>query len=343
VSPGTAVSVVIATCNRAENLQRCLEALVASDLPGVPWEIIVVDNGSTDSTRGVVRAFGDDGRAPVQYLFEQHRGKSIALNCGVRKARGQLLAFTDDDCIVTKRWLGSVLDEFAKDPLLAVLGGRVELYDPMAQPISLVRFTERLDIPRDDPSVLVGRVIGANMTVRRDVVKVIGGFDCAIGPGVGGRALGGEDVDFVYRAWRAGLKVTYSPACLVMHNHGRYTDAAMKAVVRSYNRGIGAFYGRFLMAWDKAAARMTYWTLRTQVFKICSWAIRPSERAWRVTSTRDLLAGLFSAPMRYGGSIWRRNVCCGLCPLAVNDSDDAATARKCSRFRRLSIILHPLP
>jgi GT2 family glycosyltransferase len=294
-------TVIIATCNRYANLQQSLTRL--QTMAGVEgaWEILVVDNGSTDATPQVVREFAATSPIPVRYVFEGGRGKSAALNAGVRNARGEIIAFTDDDCLPDRFWLKNVLAEFEAHPNLAVLGGRVELYDERDQPVSVVRCAGRNEIPLDgamramfgtaSDAEALGSVIGANMAVRRGTFAKVGLFDLFLAPGSTRPALAVEDCDFAYRACRAGLEVAYSPEPLVWHNHGRRTDSQAEATIRAYNRGRGAFYWKYCLSGDVRVIKTAYWELKGywKVF----WSRHPESAAKR-RNVRRILRGLLA-------------------------------------------------
>src|SRR4051812_42731918 len=103
------VSVVIATRNRADRLRQALDSLERMSPPNMfSWELIVVDNGSTDGTRQVVNDCEARMMLPLRYLIEPRHGKSAALNAGVRAATGDVVAFTDDDCVMSPGWLTAI-------------------------------------------------------------------------------------------------------------------------------------------------------------------------------------------------------------------------------------------
>lgn len=240
------VSVMVCTRNRCEALARLLERLEQLAVPaGVRWELIVVDNGSTDGTAALLGAYC--GALPLRVVREPKRGLSRARNAGLAVATGDILLLTDDDCLPDVHWLATVRDEFARAPGLDVLGGRVELYDERDQPT-----TTRTSRERETITMVfnLDGIIGCNMAFRRSVLGVSGPFDVALGGGTGAGA--GEDVDFVYRALRAGLRAEYTPDVLVYHNHGRRTAAQVRALKRVYTVARGALFCKYLMARDPA-------------------------------------------------------------------------------------------
>ncbi|MGE0745169.1 MAG: glycosyltransferase family 2 protein [Rhodospirillales bacterium] len=252
-----ALSAIVCTFDRCAKLALSLDALAAA-APGCPggMEIVVVDNNSRDATAAVVAGFARGCPVPVRYVVETAQGLSFARNAGIRAARGEIAAFTDDDCLVDPEWPAAILRAFAADPGVAVVGGRVDLYAPVDRPVSIRPF-DRAVRYRSVADVF-GLIMGCNMAVRRTAVASIGGFD----PAVGGTAgVVADDVDFIYRALRRDLGVLFDPAIRVRHDHGRRTDAAVAALARIYARGRGAFYCKHALR-DGAVLREAYWEVR---------------------------------------------------------------------------------
>jgi GT2 family glycosyltransferase len=251
------VSVILCTYNRSESLRRALESVESLIIPeAVTWEVIVVDNNSTDDTRNTIEEFRRKSILPLRYLFEKGRGKSYALNSGIKAAEGDIVALTDDDCIVDERWLASVVREFQSDPSLSVVGGRVELYDKSDRPVSIRTFRDRITL--GSTAQLFSLIPGCNMAVRRAVFGKVGEFDVGFGPGT---AIVVDDVDFVFRAFKHGLKIVYSPDVLLYHNHGRRTDEQVRALNRSYVIGRGGFYCKHILVGDRDVLKMAYWEI----------------------------------------------------------------------------------
>jgi glycosyltransferase involved in cell wall biosynthesis len=115
------ISVILVTYNRAEMLKDALSSLVGQ--VRVPDEVVVVDNGSTDHTKEIVRGF--EGRLAVKYLFENKRGIPFARNAGVMNSSGDLIVFTDDDCVADKEWLHFLELPFLRDPSIGMVGGEI--------------------------------------------------------------------------------------------------------------------------------------------------------------------------------------------------------------------------
>ncbi len=128
------ISVVVCTRNRAGPLGQLLTSMAAMEQPeGLDWELLVVDNGSSDGTRAVVAGFAD--RLPIRYTREDLAGLSNARNHGVREARGRYLCWTDDDVEVHPRWLAGYAEAFRLHPEAAVFGGQIEpRLDPPTPP-----------------------------------------------------------------------------------------------------------------------------------------------------------------------------------------------------------------
>jgi glycosyltransferase involved in cell wall biosynthesis len=257
VDAAPAVSVIVCTYNRCEKLKRSLEAIAESArASGLSAELIVVDNNSRDATAAVAAEFAREAPLPVRCVTETAQGLSYGRNRGIREAQGEICAFTDDDCVCDPGWVAAIAREYAADPTVMIVGGRIDLFTPEDRPITVRPIGERVRYRSVDQ--IFGYIIGANLSLRRALIARIGWFDPALGDAYGVTA---DDVDFIYRALRAGAGVVFTPEARVRHDHGRRTDEAVAQVQRGYARGRGAFYIKH--AWrDRAIARQCYWELR---------------------------------------------------------------------------------
>lgn len=251
-----AVSVLVCTRNRSPALAQLLESLTRLCVPGdLSWELVVVDNGSTDATALLLDSFAC--RLPLRRIFEARKGLSRARNAGLAAARGAILAFTDDDCIPSPDWLSAIVREFEQCPELAGIGGRVELHDPRDCPVTIrtSRTREALTGAHQLPALMVG----CNMAFRRTTVDAVGEFDVTLGAGT--PAGSAEDTDYLYRALLLGLRIEYVPDVLVAHNHGRRRAEEVAQLKRSYARGRGALLTKYLLRADRGMACCAYYDL----------------------------------------------------------------------------------
>ena len=238
---GMDVSLIIGTRDRCEKLARCLQSVRQISFER-PWELIVVDNGSTDGTAVILREFMASALIPVRYVFEPKPGLGNAHNAGVAVARGEILAFTDDDCYPAPDFLSSLWSVFG-DPSVGYISGRIPLYDPADAGKGGVRHPEPATFPPNSfigPGSLFG---GANMAFRRQVLVEIGGFDPLFGPGA---LFNCEDYDAAGRASAIGWKGQYRPEIIVWHHHGR-KEADLPPLMKSYGIGIGAYHMKILL------------------------------------------------------------------------------------------------
>jgi len=250
--PSQTLSVVICTRNRLSSLRRCFEAL-ASVRTHRAWELVIVNNGSTDGTKEYLDGMHASpiDRTPLRTVFEARPGLGLARNSGWRAANGNIIAFTDDDCYVAEDYVDSILEVFEEDREIGFLGGRVLLYDSTDYRITIQESTVRLYFePRT--FLAAGVVQGANMAFKRSTLERIGGFDERLGAGT---RFPCEDVDAVAAALWAGIPGVYDPRPVVHHHHGRKTEREVHALMRSYAQGRGAYFAKYIM---KKASRAEY-------------------------------------------------------------------------------------
>src|ERR1700751_3210293 len=167
------LSLVVCTRNRCRQLARCLEA-IGCIVFARPWELIVVDNGSSDETAAALREFAASACFPVRYVFEPKPGLGNARNAGVAMAGGAIVAFTDDDCYPAPDFLARIWSSFA-DESVGYIPGRILLHDPTDEPMTIRLSTTPLTFAAKS-FINAGAISGANIAFRRSVLDKIGGF-----------------------------------------------------------------------------------------------------------------------------------------------------------------------
>jgi glycosyltransferase involved in cell wall biosynthesis len=250
----TKASIIICTWNRAQSLAATLASLEASMVPSdIEWEVLVVDNNSTDGTRTVCESFVAKNPQRFRYLLEKQQGKSFALNSGIQQVRGDVLVLTDDDVTVHPHWISETVAIFRAYDCAGV-GGRIvpvwkckqpgwlDFEGPYYHPAfcGVVRFEKG-----DSPFELKGTPFGANMAFKRSIVDRYGLFRTDLTGHHGERdrsnsLLGGEDTEYCRRLLNAGEKLIYAPKAIVYH------PVEAHRVTRKYFRKFAFSSGRYI-------------------------------------------------------------------------------------------------
>lgn len=261
----TRVSVVVPTRNRPAEIVECVRSILATD--GF-IELIVVDQ----SDRGVEDAMSRFTDARLRYVRSDTRGVTSARNLGVSLCRGEVVAFTDDDCRVSADWAAMVIRVFDADPDAAVVCGTVRV-PPEIQHLGYAEAfspTTRDWQGRFPPLEQWG--ITANLALRRSVFETVGPFDPMLGAGAPLRS-GGEP-DLLFRVLRAGLKVVNAKEVRVDHYGIRKLGPEASTLFEGYGIGTGAALTKHIRLGDPIAALVYARFVGTMVRKICGQLLR---------------------------------------------------------------------
>ncbi len=257
------ISVIVCTRNRAAALTSCLNAIAGSiAFARADAEVVIIDNGSTDHTFQVVREWAQRQAFPVRSIFERRQGLANARNRAIRSSTGGLLIFTDDDCQMDREYLGNALAHYAGDREPVMRGGRVELGDPGDYPLTIK--TDEAACVMTDVHFPGGFLLGCNMLIPRAVIDRVGLFDPRFGAGAPFRSA--EDTDYIYRVYKARIRVEYVPDVVVRHYHGRRGKGAVTQLLRGYYVGNGALYAKHWA--DKQLWRHFYWDCRKWFYEL---------------------------------------------------------------------------
>lgn len=223
---------IVPTLNRAELLADTLRDLLVQDHPFDRYEVLVVDDGSTDDTPAVARAAADSPGGPrVTYIAKGHGGLNAARNHGIDNARGDLFAFLDDDVSVPPGWVATLVAAKAAYPDAGCFAGRIELGLEGKPP----RWCRRhplgeTELELGDEPGPAPQAWGANMTVTRAAVDAVGKFDAEL-------PLYGDEIEWQHRLRKAGGQVIYVPGAWVRHRRTA-RDLELRRMIRGrYRKG----------------------------------------------------------------------------------------------------------
>ena len=249
------VSVLVATRDRADALHLCVTSLLASSYSSL--EVIVVDQSETPTELAA------DPRLHV--VRSQAVGKTSALNLGLGRARGSILAFTDDDCTVPTEWVRHGVERLRAQPDVGLIFGALTAapHDPTTSLIPSF-MPPGFEVHRGLASAQVRAGAGANMFASRALFDQIEGFDELLGPGALFRSC--EEFDLYYRTLASGFAVVRDPDNPVVHWGARSTtDGSGERLIRDYWFGEGAVLGKHSRARDLRALQLGARTFATEL------------------------------------------------------------------------------
>lgn len=216
------VSIVIATYNRAEHLLRTLRSLLTQSLEPSLWEVVAVNNNSSDNTRELFEAFAAKHHGyNMRMVDESSQGLSHARNKGIAESRGDIIVIIDDDQIVNREFLEEYYRFFSSHPNIAAAGGKiVPLYEyelpRWASPYAQRPIAGTLNMGSAIKPFRKGFPGGGNMALRRSAINRYGAFNTALGR-TGTKLMAGEEKDLFDRLARGGERVYYIPNAIVEH------------------------------------------------------------------------------------------------------------------------------
>lgn len=238
------VSVVISTYNRSKTLARSLDALLHQTAGDIRYEVIVVDNNSTDDTREAIEARVTESAGRLKYVFEPRQGLSYGRNAGIANSRSQIIAFTDDDVLVAPDWIYRIKTGFDPEDI-EFLGGKVLPVWREAPPpwLSTAHWAPLALIDYGDEPFYVDRnrrlcLVGANLAFRRRAFDQVGLFSTEfqrVKAGIGSL----EDHEIQIRLWERNLRGKYLPQLVVTAEVE--TDRTDKQYHRRWHGGHGHF------------------------------------------------------------------------------------------------------
>ncbi|HYZ91748.1 MAG TPA: glycosyltransferase [Actinomycetota bacterium] len=226
------VTVAVATRNRQDTIEECLESLLVQDLPADRYEVIVVDDDSADRTSDIVRRFVQDTAPVVRYVHQSYGGLAVARNRAITDGRGDLICFLDDDAVATPGWLAAMAAAADRNPDVDCFGGRLllRLEGPAPRTCGAESLGATLDL--GDSEQTIERVKGSNMAMRRSAFERIGLFNPAL-------VWRGDEDNWLFRLHEDGGRVLYIPDALVWHRRTE-SDLRLRNLLKTrFGWGVG--------------------------------------------------------------------------------------------------------
>jgi len=198
-------SVIVPAFNAEQTLSSCLESLLNQTLPHEKYEVIVVDDGSTDRTAEIARIYD------VRYLFQNNRGPAAARNHGARVAQGHIVLFTDSDCVPVPNWIEEMTTPFSDPELAAVKGSYRTRQRELVARFAQQEFEDRYDMLLKHSHI--DMVDSYSAAFQKEVFTTAGGFDESF------PKANNEDTELSYRLAASGCKMIFKPSAIVYHRH----------------------------------------------------------------------------------------------------------------------------
>jgi glycosyltransferase involved in cell wall biosynthesis len=244
------LSIIVCTYNREKYIEDTLQYLSNQSIDQQQYEILIIDNNSTDGTASICHRFIENkGHENFHYFLEEKQGLSYARNRGISESKGEFLAFLDDDAWVDNTYCEKIIEFFTGQPDVSVIGGKIiPLYEG-TEPSWMTKFlwplVAGLDMGGEIKEFKYSRYpIGANMAFRASVFKQYGSFNVELGRR--GKGLeGGEEKDIVYRLKRDRKKVVYVPS--IVARHIIPDSRIQKSYIKSQATGVGTSEKKRLM------------------------------------------------------------------------------------------------
>ena len=245
------ISVIIPTLNRSQTLDRTIASVRGQALSFDQYEIIIVDNGSTDRTRKLVDSLNVNGSKPLRLIQEPELGLHNARHAGARVAKGEILVFTDDDTSFDRHWLAAYAEAFESHPEMIAAGGPVRPVWGVAPPQWLLNFMGAsrefpilsLMEPYEDFRINAkGYFYGVNMAIRRRALFELGGFNPEA---FGDVWLGDGESGLNYKLWARAMPVGYVPNAIVYHHIPAERMTVRYFCRRMANQGACDMYTRY--------------------------------------------------------------------------------------------------
>ena len=199
-------SVIVPAYNAMNTLGHCLKALTKQSIDKGEYEVMVIDDGSTDRTSDIAKQF------PIKYFLQPNQGPATARNKGAQEAKGEIILFTDADCVAQNNWIEEMVKPFDDPQVMAVKGAYQNHQRGLTARFAQIEFEERFEMLKKAESIDMVDTYSAGY--RRSIFLSFGGFDPSF------PVANNEDTELSYKMSQSGHKMVFNPNAIVYHlNH----------------------------------------------------------------------------------------------------------------------------
>jgi len=243
-------TVIIPVYNSRAGLEKCLGSLSEQTYPRNKFEVIIVDDGSTDGAGESAKSYQKLAGIDLKYFYQENKGPAAARNLGVKHSRGDIIAFIDSDCVPAKNWLEEILKGYDLDKTAGV-GGVIEAV-PTASKVSQYCAFARMNRTPEIDSAGVVYLITGNASFRRDRLIAANGFDERFD------FPGGEDLDLCCRFKQSGYIFQVNRNAVVYNSH-KQSLAQLSRTYFNYGKGQAFLLAGKMSKWDLASVSGVKW------------------------------------------------------------------------------------
>lgn len=274
------ITVIVCTYNRSKSLARTLDSIAVQALPEpIDWDVLVVDNNSTDQTHEVVQDFQAKYPGRFQYLIEKHQGVSYARNAGIQNASGEILVFIDDDEYAESGWLQNLTAHLHTGEWAGAGGPVISQWDRSKPrwlqatnsftlgPLAAFNYDAG-----PDGGAMTDPPVGANMAFRKEAFEAYGGFRVDLGR-IGALLLANEDIEFGRRLLQAGLSLRWEPKAVVYHPVEEYRVSKKYFQSWWFNKGRSEIVERTAGVRGHNLFAVLFWQLRHASVEAIRWTL----------------------------------------------------------------------
>jgi len=210
------VSIIVPAYNEEETIADCIQSLLNLNYPKNMYEILIVDNNSTDATSKIIQKYHN-----ISYFNERKQGTATARNLGIKKSKGEILAFIDADCVASKNWLINLIEEFNPNTKIAGIGGKIRVFHPSSiiekfGNLRLYNQEQFIEGTSGQPPFLAT----GNCAYKAKILKKVGSFDTSF--------ITSEDNDLGWRVHFLGYQLAYASKAIVYHRMPKTLFSVLK-------------------------------------------------------------------------------------------------------------------